>query len=287
MRVVRVLTAIVFSAIVGAYLLSLFGVLFVSGRAWLVGLAAFLGTFGTFFFRKGAWFARRPFVWPSLWRVLGPLFVVLFFVSVLLSLGLGAPELGDAPVLASREQYPFSRGTEVPRWRFVLVGLASHLAWHLLGIGFTLENWRGVIHERGPGKVGVGSAPPSGLSLLRQHLRRLRTLAKGARRGRLSLTHVKRIRRFVYFAITSEPIFYCIAAVFVVLFALVGAGLLPFRAPILVIALEFAALWVGFALDLIIAAWERDLPTALWMLLWVVAWGWVAQGVLRFVVSGA
>lgn len=285
MPVTRALLAILFSGILGAYLLSLAGVLFVAGDAWLVGMAAFLATVGTLFLRKGAWFARRRLTLPALWRILFPLFVTLFLATVALSFDMGAPEVGEEPILAARERYLFGR-TEVARWRFVAVAASFHVAWHLLGIGFALSNWRGVIQDRSPG-AGPESPPPGGFAILREHARQVRTLAAKARRGRFSLTHFKRIRRFVHFSISSVPIFYCVFVVFVALIALSAIGWLPFSAPALAFGLLFLAMWIGWALDLVIAVWEKDVLTSLWMLLWVAGGGFLLLAIVRSAVSSA
>ena len=120
---------------------------------------------------------------------------------------------------------------------------------------------------------------------LRRDLGQARALAAQARRGRFSLTHVQRIRRFIFFVISSHPIFYCIFAVVFLFMVLAAAGLLPAAAPVLVIALEFAVVWLGLAVDLVIAARQRELLTSIWLLLWVVGWGVVTLGAFGFVVS--
>ncbi len=281
----RALLAILFLGIVGAYLLSLIGVLFLSADAWVVGMTAFLATFGTLFLRKGAWFARRSLTLPALWKVLFPLLILLFLVYAVSSVTLGEPEIGDEPLLALRERYLLG-GTEVPRWLFVAVAASFPLAWHHFGIGFALDNWRCTIRDRSPGGGGE-SPPPGGFAILRDHAHKVRDLAAKARRGRFSLSHFKRIRRLVSFSTSSVPIYYCVFAVFVLLMVLTAAGWISFAGPTLLFGLLFLAIWTGFALDLVIAVWERDLLTSLWMLLWVAGFGFLTLKILQSAASGA
>lgn len=282
--IVRVLIAILFLGIVGAYVLSFFGVLFVSGDVWLVGLLAFFATVGSLLLRKGSVFAKRPFLLTAFWQLFLPLLGFLVVLCVSLSLRMGAPEIGGEPALALRERYLFSSGAEVHRWRFVLVAVSFHFAWHLFGVGIALETWRGVILERLHGDVGA--APASGNRSFQKDLLELRRRASQARRGRLSLSHVKRIRRFVDFAQSSAPLVWSLIAIVLVMIVAIVAGLLPGRALGVPIGLAFFAIWLGLALDLLISIREREVLTSIWMSLWVAGVGTVTWATVRWVVLG-
>jgi hypothetical protein len=90
----------------------------------------------------------------------------------------------------------------------------------------------------------------------------------------------------VDFATSSVPIFWCVFGAFFGLLVLAATGRVPVRAAVLVLALPFCALWLGFALDLILAVRRRRLLTAAWMALWVLGFGAAVLALIRFVVAG-
>lgn len=280
----RALIAILFCGIVGAYLLSLVGVLFVSGDAWFLGGLAFLATLGSTALVEGPFLAQRPLQLRIFWDVFGPLFGVLVLLCCLLSLRIGAPEIGSEPILAIRERYLFSSGVEAERWRFVVVAVSFHFGWHVFGIGIALDNWLAMVRERVHGDLSL--APPGTTGGFRADLRQLQKLVSGARRGRWSKTHFKRIRKLVYFTFNSKPFVYLVVATVCVLMAAMVVGLLPGRAMSLLVGLVFSAVWLALALDLALSIWTREISRAIWMSLWVVGWGVVTLTVLRHAVSG-
>lgn len=284
---VEPLVAAFFVAILAAYALSFLGTLLLTGGAWVVGLTAFVATWVAAHLRGGLRFAPRPVVLPGLWRVLLPVCIALAMLAVALTLGFGldaragVPEVGREPLLAARARYLLSGGAEIPRWRFVMIGLSSQLAWHLGGFAFALETWLGE-PVRGRGEKVV---PPAGRHR-RSELQQVRARFAAARRGRLSRTHVKRIRAFVFFVLTSRPLFFCLFALTVAAFVVASACLIPPRAAGLPVLLVFGWLWLGLALDLVLSVWEREVLTAVWMAAWVAGIGWVILVTARSLVAG-
>lgn len=286
-RVVEPIVAAFFVAILAAYALSFLGTLLLTGGAWVVGLTAFVATWVAAHLRGGLRFAPRPVVLRGLWRVLLPVCIALAILAVALTLGFGfdaragVPEIGREPLLAPRARYLLSGGAEISRWRFVLIGVSFQLAWHLVAFGFALETWLGEPVGGRREKV----APPAGRHL-RSELKQVRARFAAARRGRLSRTHVKRIRGFVFFVMSSRPLFYCLFALVAALFVAAGAGLIPPRAAGLPVLVAFGWLWLGLALDLVLSVWEREVWTAVWMAAWVAGIGVVVVALARSLVAG-
>lgn len=133
----------------------------------------------------------------------------------------------------------------------------------------------------------MSSERARGFGLLREHLRQLRSLAGEARRGGFSLSHFKRIDRFLSFATPSRPLFLCVLAVLVALLVLVATGLLPLRVPMSVLAVMLTVVWARFVVDLIVAVWQRDTLTSVWMVLWVLGVGMITLATIRGAFMGA
>lgn len=124
-----------------AYLYSLTGMLFFNSNAMLLGMLVFLMTGVIQCVKHG--FRSTPMHLEKLWKFVVPSFIILFFLTLALSIPHGgAPESNGLPVWTIRETYSFTRGEEeMPRWRFVAIGTCFFLAWHILGMAFAAEQW--------------------------------------------------------------------------------------------------------------------------------------------------
>jgi hypothetical protein len=130
-----------FSVVLLGYAISVLIQLFISDRGSLPGIIAFLLTFLAGWLAEGK---RRPFSVKlgRIWWFVGPLFIVLFLVVVLLSGTRGAPVTDGLPLLAKRPAYKFTRVGDVETWRYLVVSISFCVGWHVLGIAASIELWR-------------------------------------------------------------------------------------------------------------------------------------------------
>ncbi len=138
----------IYPVIILAFAASFFGVLFVSPGFQLLGILAFLLLFAASkFLAPDEKRDEGSFALLRMWLFVMPTCVGLFVLMGALSMGLGAPDLGDLPIIAQRDTYLFTRGAEVERWRFVTVALSFHFIWHLFLIAYAVDKWTSIAKQ--------------------------------------------------------------------------------------------------------------------------------------------
>jgi hypothetical protein len=129
-QIIRVLRSIYYWSVIVLSLLSLGTLTFLSSKGWVLGAAAFILLIPALILERRNPTSRHPAGYDRLKKVAPALFLSLFLAYLLLCGRFGSPALDERPVLAERDQYRFTRGSEVSRVRYVTASICFLLGWH-------------------------------------------------------------------------------------------------------------------------------------------------------------
>jgi hypothetical protein len=129
-QIIRVLRSIYYWSLITLSVLSLVTLTFLSSKGWVLGAAAFILLILAPILERRNPPSRHPAWHDRLKKVAPALFLILFLAYLLLCGRSGSPALDERPVLAERDQYRFTKGSEVSRVRYVTASMIFLVGWH-------------------------------------------------------------------------------------------------------------------------------------------------------------